>query len=97
MVNFSVSVINYVHAKIFRDEYPYVRCAMQHSTVRNYELCTRIKNIAFVQMRARSEARTVFGRLNTEIVGSKPARGMDVCPLFSVLILSPVRGVLPTV
>jgi hypothetical protein len=38
-----------------------------------------------VPMDARSKARTVFGRSNTGIVGSNPARGMDVCPRFSVL------------
>jgi hypothetical protein len=27
----------------------------------------------------RSKARNVFARLNTEIVGSNPARDMDVC------------------
>jgi hypothetical protein len=31
------------------------------------------------------EARTVFGRWNTGLVGSNPTRGMDVCPRFSVL------------
>jgi hypothetical protein len=36
-------------------------------------------------MAERSEARTVFGRSNTGIVGSNPTRGMDVCPRFSVL------------
>jgi hypothetical protein len=30
------------------------------------------------------EARTVFGRSNTGIVGSNPTRGMDVCPRLSV-------------
>jgi hypothetical protein len=30
---------------------------------------------------ARSKARTVFARSNTEIVGSNPTRGMDVCVL----------------
>jgi len=33
----------------------------------------------------RSEASTVFGRLNVEIAGSNPAQGMDVCLLFYVL------------
>jgi hypothetical protein len=53
---------------------------------------------------ARSKVRTVFDRLNTGIMGSKPARGMDVCPRFSVLVGSglatgrfSVQGVLPTV
>jgi hypothetical protein len=36
-------------------------------------------------MAAWSESRTVFDRLNIGIVGSNPARGMDVCPRFSVL------------
>jgi hypothetical protein len=36
-------------------------------------------------MAAPSKARTVFGRSNTEIMGSNPTRGMDVCPHFSVL------------
>jgi hypothetical protein len=33
----------------------------------------------------RSEASTVFSRSNVEIVGSNPARGMDVCLRFYVL------------
>jgi hypothetical protein len=36
-------------------------------------------------MAARSKARTVFHRSNTGIMCSNPARGMDVCPRFSVL------------
>jgi len=59
-------------------------------------------------MAARSEARTVFDRSNTGIVGSNPDRGMELCPRFSVFVLSyvgrglapgrsPVQGVLQTV
>jgi hypothetical protein len=36
---------------------------------------------------ARSKARTVFARSNTEIVGSNPTRGMDVC-VCSVCVYS---------
>jgi hypothetical protein len=36
-------------------------------------------------MTTQSKARTVFGLSNTEIVGSNPSRGMDVCLRFSVL------------
>jgi hypothetical protein len=36
-------------------------------------------------MVAQPKARTVFDSLNTGIVVSNPARGMDVCPRFSVL------------
>jgi hypothetical protein len=36
-------------------------------------------------MAARSKARTAFNRSNTGIMGSNPARSMDVCPRFSVL------------
>jgi hypothetical protein len=36
-------------------------------------------------MAARSEECTVFDRSHTGIVGSNSARGMDVCPRFSVL------------
>jgi hypothetical protein len=36
-------------------------------------------------MAGRSKARTVFDRLNTTVLGSNPARGMYVCPRFSVL------------
>jgi hypothetical protein len=54
-----------------------------------------------------SEASTAFGRSNVEIVGSNPARSMDVC-LFLCVVLScvgrglasgrsPVQGVLPIV
>jgi hypothetical protein len=38
-----------------------------------------------VSMAEQSGACTVFGRSNIEIVGSNPARGMDVCPRFSML------------
>jgi len=38
-----------------------------------------------VPMAELSEARIVFGRSKTGIVGSNPTRGMDVCPRFSVL------------
>jgi hypothetical protein len=41
-----------------------------------------------VQMSARSKARAVFDRSNTGIVGSNPARCMDVCSHFSVLCCS---------
>jgi hypothetical protein len=34
----------------------------------------------------RAKARNVFGRLNTEIVGSNPNRGMDVCLRFSLFV-----------
>jgi hypothetical protein len=41
-----------------------------------------------VTLAARSKARNVFARLNTGIVGSNPARGMDVClPLFCVCVV----------
>jgi len=33
-----------------------------------------------VPVAAQSEARTIFGRSNTGIVGLNPTRGMDVCP-----------------
>jgi hypothetical protein len=36
-------------------------------------------------MAARSKARTVFNHSNTGILDSNPARGMDLCPRFSVL------------
>jgi hypothetical protein len=36
-------------------------------------------------MAALSKARTVFDRSNIGIADSNPARGMDVCPRFSVL------------
>jgi hypothetical protein len=38
-----------------------------------------------VPMAAQSKARTVFNRSNTGIMGSDPARDMNVCPRFSVL------------
>jgi len=38
-----------------------------------------------VPMAAQSRTRAVFNRSNTGIVGSNPARGMDVCAGFSVL------------
>jgi hypothetical protein len=36
-------------------------------------------------MAAQSKASAVFGHLNIGIIGSNPARGMDVCLCFSVL------------
>jgi hypothetical protein len=62
-----------------------------------------------VTVAARSKAWNVFARLNTGIMGSNPARGMNVClRLFCVCVLSCVgsglpmgwslvQGVLPTV
>jgi hypothetical protein len=41
-----------------------------------------------VPMAARSKARSVFDRSNTEVAGSNSARGMDVCTSFSVLCCS---------
>jgi hypothetical protein len=38
-----------------------------------------------VPVAAQSEARTVFNRSKTAIVGSDPARGIDVYPRFFVL------------
>jgi len=38
-----------------------------------------------VPMAAQSKAREVFNHSKTVIVVSNPARGMDVCPRFSVL------------
>jgi hypothetical protein len=38
-----------------------------------------------VPMAARSNARTVFDRSNTGVLGSNSARGMDMCPCFFVL------------
>jgi hypothetical protein len=60
-----------------------------------------------VKVAARSKAWNVFARLNTGIVGSNPARDIDVC-VYSVFVLSCVgsrlatgwslvQGVLPTV
>jgi hypothetical protein len=40
--------------------------------------CFRIRKLA-----ARSKARTAFARSNTEIVGSNPTGGMDVCVCFA--------------
>jgi hypothetical protein len=50
------------------------------------DVITGILNITYpVPGASRSKARTVFDRLNTGIVGSNPARGMEICPRFSVL------------
>jgi hypothetical protein len=45
--------------------------------------------------RARSKAWNIFARLNSGIVGSNPARGMDVC-VYSVFALSCVSSGLAT-
>jgi len=40
---------------------------------------------ALVPVAVLFKARTVFDRSNTKIAGSNPARGMDMCPCFSML------------
>jgi hypothetical protein len=40
-------------------------------------------------MAARSKARTVFARSNTEIMGSNPTGGMDVCVLRAFILCLP--------
>jgi hypothetical protein len=45
-----------------------------------------------IPMAGQSKARTVLNRSNTGILVSNPARGMDVCPHFSVLC-GPVKVV----
>jgi hypothetical protein len=50
-----------------------------------WEIWGFLKNTGPVPVVARSEARTVFDRSKTGIVGSNPAGGMGVCPRFSVL------------
>jgi len=52
--------------------------------IRNTEIAFIFHNQT-VPTASQSKARTVFDRLNTGIVGSNPARGMDVCPRLSVL------------
>jgi hypothetical protein len=47
--------------------------------------CSRCSRYGLLPMAARSKARTVFSRWNTGIAGSNSARGMHVCPCFSVL------------
>jgi hypothetical protein len=46
-----------------------------------------VQNLPYVPVpvAARSKTRNVFDRSNTRIAGSNPARGIDVCPYFSVL------------
>jgi hypothetical protein len=39
-----------------------------------------------ITVTARSKARTVFARSNTEIVGSNPTEGMDIC-VYSVFYI----------
>jgi hypothetical protein len=58
-------------------------------------------------MAAQSEVGTVFNRSSTGIVGSNPAREMDACPHFYVVLSwvgsglttgwFPLQGVLPNV
>jgi hypothetical protein len=50
-----------------------------------YRNIEEYNDIVPVPMAAWSGAPTVFGRSNTWIVGSNLARGVDVCPRFSVL------------
>jgi hypothetical protein len=57
-----------------------------------------------ITVAARSKAWTVFVRLNTEIMGSNPTRGIDCLCAFLLCVgsglatgLSPVEGVLPAV
>jgi hypothetical protein len=50
-----------------------------------------------VPMATRSKSCTVLDRSNTEIVGSNPARGMDMCvSAFSCVVMSYVDRGLPS-
>jgi hypothetical protein len=53
------------------------------------EISARYACFLPVTVTARSEASTVFARLNAGIVGSNPARGIDVCTscVYSVFVL----------
>jgi hypothetical protein len=74
-----------------------------------YRKLTVICVLMPITVAARPKALTVFARSNTGVVGSNPARGMNVCVrLFCVHVVmcvgsglatgwSPVHGVLPTV
>jgi hypothetical protein len=42
-----------------------------------------------IAVAARSKARTVFARSNTEIADSNPIRGMDVCVLCAFILCLP--------
>jgi hypothetical protein len=53
-------------------------------------LITRI--VTWVSIYTRSKANTVFGRSNIGIAGSNPARGMDVCLRFCVVLSFVGRG-----
>jgi hypothetical protein len=45
--------------------------------------------LQLMKVATRAKTRMVLDRSNTAIVGSNSARGMDVCPRFSVLCSSP--------
>jgi hypothetical protein len=68
------------------------------SSVSTYTFCVLVERAV-----RRSRAWTVFARPNTEVVGSNPTRGMDVClSSFCVHVVlatgwSLIQGVLPTV
>jgi hypothetical protein len=58
-------------------------------------LITNLQNVFFsllVPMAAQSKARTAFDCSNTGIIGSNPARGMDVCLRFLCVVLIPRPG-----
>jgi hypothetical protein len=59
-------------------------CVCDYSHVNGilYRIICRL----LVPMAAPSKTRTVFNLSNTGIMDSNPARGMDVCPRFSVLL-----------
>jgi hypothetical protein len=50
-----------------------------------------------ITVTARSKSSTVIARINTEIVGSNPIRGMDVCMCIYVYVALciPIQWVLP--
>jgi hypothetical protein len=60
-----------------------------HTLFTQFAECTSTDCRFPIAVAARSKARTVFARSNTEIVGSNPPGGMDVCVrLFRVYIVS---------
>jgi len=60
------------------------RESMKHGISVSKGLCLYVPNEP-VTLTSQSKVRTVFDRSNAEIVGLNPARGLDVCPRFSVL------------
>jgi hypothetical protein len=57
---------------------------------------TQLVTVSISEIYSTKIMHTFFARSNTEIVGSNPTRGMNVC-IYSVFVLGSAQGFLPGV